>query len=123
MKSHKGTRDHSLRPRHSGWLRSPGLAIALALLAITPGTGEAITLFGLVDTGELYSSGDGGVNWSVVSTLPVSDAVALAAGASTTELFLASRTGSFYRSVDAGASWAAISAIEIWPSSASGRSV
>ena len=34
MKSHTDTRDHSLRPGHGGWLRSLGLAMALALLAI-----------------------------------------------------------------------------------------
>jgi photosystem II stability/assembly factor-like uncharacterized protein len=63
------------------------------------------THFGLVDTGELFASTDAGANWTLRSTLRVRDAVALSAGASSTELFLASETGSIYRSDDAGMSW------------------
>ena len=85
------------------------LALSLALLATVPA--GAATLLGLIDTGELFSSGDNGVTWSALSTLPVHDAVALAARLSSADLFLASRSGSIYRSTDAGASWTAVGAL------------
>lgn len=78
---------------------------------LAAGAAHGTTLFGLVDTGELYASANGGANWAIRSTLPVRDAVALAAGASSEELFLASTSGSFYRSDDAGASWSVIGAV------------
>ena len=85
-----------------------GCALAGLLLA---GPARAVTLFGLLDTGELYASADGGVTWSIRATLPVRDAVALVAGESSTELLLASAGGSIYASGDAGASWAAVAAV------------
>lgn len=87
--------------------------IARLLLAglLAHGHATASTLFGLIDTGELFSSSDGGATWSVHSTLPVRDAVALSAHFSSTELFLASRSGTVYFSSDAGLSWAAQGAL------------
>ena len=73
-------------------------AVTLPIVPIASGS----TLFGLVNTGELYSSDTEGASWSVLSALPVSDAVGLAAGDASTELFLVSETGTFYRSDDAG---------------------
>src|SRR5262245_28310191 len=87
-----------------------GVAILLALAASAPPI-SAATLLGLINTGELFSSGDGGVTWNPLSTLPVRDAAALAARLSTSDLFLVSRSGSVYRSMDAGASWTAVGAI------------
>ena len=84
---------------------------AAVLLSWLPSAAPAATLYGLIDTGELFSSADGGVSWSPVSTLPVRDAVALAARLSASDLFLASRSGSIYRSMDAGANWAGVGAI------------
>jgi len=75
------------------------------------GTAQAATLFGLVNTGELFASTDQGVTWTVRSTLPVRDAVAIAAGASASQLYVASASGVVYRSSDAGASFSATGAI------------
>jgi hypothetical protein len=83
---------------------------AMALLSL-PRPVSALTHFGLVDTGELFVSQDGGASWAILATLPVRDATALIAGASASELFLAARSGSFYKSSDAGMSWSAISAV------------
>lgn len=77
--------------------------------AVTPAAGA--TLFGLLNTGELYESADGGASWSIRSTLPVSDAIALGAGATANDLYLVSETGSFYSSGDAGMNWTAIAAV------------
>lgn len=82
---------------------------ALSLLFAPAGAGAAI--FGLIDTGELYSSTNGGATWTILATLPVDDAVGLAAGSSTSELFIATRSGSVYRSVNAGGTWTAVGAI------------
>ena len=71
------------------------------------------TLFGLVDTGELFASDDGGVTWTVRSTLAVSDAIAIAAGESSDELFMATRSGLVYRSGDGGLNWTAIGAVAL----------
>lgn len=90
-----------------------GLAIvsAVFLAALFPSAARAATIFGLVDTGELYASSDGGAHWSLRSALPARDAVALAAGIASTQLFLATQSGSFYRSDDAGMSWSAVGAV------------
>ena len=111
------TTTRALRQRHpdARFVGSrPGAAAALLLAAAcalcVPPAGAA-TLYGLIDTGELYSSADNGVNWSPLSTLPVRDAAALAARLSSSDLFLASRSGSIYRSVDAGLNWTAVGAI------------
>jgi hypothetical protein len=90
--------------------RVPGAWMVLALL-VTAAPSFASTLFGLIDTGELFSSADDGVTWTPLSTLPVRDAAALAARLSASDLFLASRAGSVYRSQDGGASWTAVGAI------------
>ncbi len=93
--------------------KSRRLALALAALALLAGAppARAANLFGLVTTGELYRSTDGGTTWSALATLPVRDAVALAARFSSSELFLASRTGGVHRSLDGGANWAAAGAL------------
>ena len=72
---------------------------------------RAATLFGLVDTGELFASNDGGVSWSVLSTLPVSDATAIAAAETSSELYMATESGSIYRSPDAGVNWTATGSV------------
>jgi hypothetical protein len=100
-----------MRALHAGvarWLRG---ALWVALLTAAPLPAAAVTLFGLVDTGELFSSADLGVSWSVRATLPVHDAVALVAGSTSQRLFLASASGSVYRSTDGGASWSAVAAV------------
>lgn len=89
-----------------------GVAIAILALTLAAATGaRAATLLGLIDTGELYASADGGASWSGVSTLPVRDAVGLQARFAITELYLASRSGIVYQSSDGGLSWAAVGAI------------
>jgi len=89
-------------------IRDVRRALLLVLAASTPARAD---LFGLVDTGELHTSSDGGVNWSVRSTLPVHDAIGLAAGATASHLFLATRSGGFFVSTDAGVSWAGTGAV------------
>jgi photosystem II stability/assembly factor-like uncharacterized protein len=69
------------------------------------------TLFGLVDTGELFASSDGGATWTVRATLAISDAVGIAAGETSDELFIITRSGLVYRSTDAGVNWAAVGAV------------
>jgi len=71
---------------------------------------RAGTLFALVDTGELHASTDGGASWQVRATLPVRDAVALAAGRTSTELYLMTRSGTVHSSTDAGQNWNAVGA-------------
>jgi len=87
--------------------------LVCALLCL--GTGwlpvRAATLLGLVDTGELFASDDGGITWTVRSAIPVSDAVAIAAGESSQELFMATRSGLMYRSADGGLNWTAVGAV------------
>jgi hypothetical protein len=90
---------------HRAWM------LGLALAALFPGAAGAVTLYGLVDTGELFTSADGGSSWLIQSALPVRDAVALAAGATATELLLASASGSLYRSTDAGLAWVALGVV------------
>jgi hypothetical protein len=69
------------------------------------------TLFGLLNTGEMYESADGGMTWGIRSALPVFDAIALAAGSTSSDLFLVSESGSFYRSSDGGMNWSGISSV------------
>jgi photosystem II stability/assembly factor-like uncharacterized protein len=90
-------------------------AVLLAMLALflTVGSHPAsgATLFGLVDTGEIYASIDGGFTWSVRSTIAASDAVGIAAAETGNELFLITRSGIVYRSTDAGVNWTAVGAV------------
>ena len=93
-----------------------GIALTAVLLAagltpLAPAPLHAATLFGLVDTGELFASSDQGANWTVRATLPLRDAVGLGAGATASDLFLASRSGVVYRSSDAGYGWSAVGAV------------
>lgn len=90
--------------------RTGPLLVALALAALAPAAGAA-TLLGLIDTGELFRSTDGGVTWTGHAALPVRDAVALGARLSANDLFLLSRTGSVYHSVDGGAAWNVVGVI------------
>jgi photosystem II stability/assembly factor-like uncharacterized protein len=85
------------------------LLVALSL-ALAPTSANAV-IFGLIDTGELYSSTNGGATWTILATLPVNDAVGLAAGNSTIQLYIATRSGTVYRSVNAGVTWTAVGAI------------
>jgi photosystem II stability/assembly factor-like uncharacterized protein len=91
-------------------IRTVAALVGLVAALLAPAV-PAATLFGLVDTGELFISADDGVNWAPLSTLPVRDATALAARFSSSDLFLASRSGSIYRSQDAGMNWSAVGAI------------
>ncbi len=93
-----------------GAVLGAALSLALGVFGVGPAA-HAATLYGLIDTGELFSSADNGVNWAPVSTLPVRDAVALAARLSTSDLFLASRSGSIYRSTNAGLDWNGVGTI------------
>ncbi|HEU4726137.1 MAG TPA: T9SS type A sorting domain-containing protein [Candidatus Eisenbacteria bacterium] len=86
------------------------LALGIAW-SVGSANGDAATLFGLVDTGEFYASSDGGATWSATGTIPLHDAVGLAAGASATDLYIAGRSGTVYRSPDGGSSWAAVGVI------------
>jgi photosystem II stability/assembly factor-like uncharacterized protein len=97
-----------MKKQVTAWLR--GAAFVLALAALASPT-SAATLFGLIDTGELFSSADNGVTWSPLSTLPVRDATALAARLSSSDLYLVSHSGSVYRSMDAGVNWTAVGAV------------
>ena len=83
------------------------ILVPVVALSIVAGfvPADAATLFGIVDTGELFTSDDGGASWNPQSTLPVSDAVAIAAGETSDELFMATTSGSIYRSSDGGTSW------------------
>jgi photosystem II stability/assembly factor-like uncharacterized protein len=87
------------------------LGLILGALLIPPGDGAAATLFGLVDTGELYASTNNGATWTAQAAIPVRDAVALAAATSTSDLYLASRSGTIYRSTNGGGSWTAVGAV------------
>jgi len=88
------------------------LAAALSFaLALAPHRARATSLFGLLDTGELYRSTNSGVSWSAIGAIPVRDAVGLAAGSSSSELYLVSRSGTVYRSTNGGTSWGAVGAV------------
>jgi photosystem II stability/assembly factor-like uncharacterized protein len=87
------------------------LGAAASWLALAAGPVPASTLLGLVDTGEIFASTDNGVSWNVHATLPVIDAVGIAAGATSSDLYLATESGTVYRSDDAGAGWTAVGAV------------
>lgn len=88
-------------------------ALALACLAVLlqPALCRADTLLALVDTGELFASDDSGASWSLRSTLPVRDAVALIAGDTPSAWILTTESGSILRSHDAGHTWIVAGAI------------
>ena len=107
--------NHVIRkPRAPGWPRPLAIALAATLsyaIALAPGPALATNLFGLLDTGELYQSANNGATWSAIGAIPVHDAVGLAAGTSSAELYLASRSGTVYRSTNGGAAWSAVGAV------------
>jgi photosystem II stability/assembly factor-like uncharacterized protein len=76
-----------------------------AALACAAAPASALTLFGMVNTGELFASTNSGATWTARSTLTVTDAVALAAGLSPSNLYLVTASGTLYSSGDAGVSW------------------
>jgi photosystem II stability/assembly factor-like uncharacterized protein len=92
-----------------------GMTVALACILVgliaSPRGGQAATIFGLIDTGEVHASADAGRTWTLRSTLPVHDAVAVAAATAATDLVLVARSGSCYRSPDAGASWSWVGSV------------
>src|SRR5262245_65748057 len=92
-------------------LAAPTMALVAFLAALSTRAAGADTLFGLIDTGELYASVDGGAHWSFRSALPARDAVALAAGTTSAELFLATESGFVHCSVDAGMTWTAVGSV------------
>lgn len=78
----------------------------LGLSVLSPAvTASASTLYGLLNTGELYASTDHGATWSARAALPVRDAVALRARSSALELYLAAASGLVGRSNDGGTNW------------------
>ena len=91
--------------------RSIAFLAFVVLCASSFHAASGATLFGLVDTGELFASDDGGVTWTVRSTLAVSDAIAIAAGESSDELFMATRSGMVFRSADGGLNWVVVGAV------------
>lgn len=110
------TRDHGGAMSSRIGSRGSGCAMRLRIsfftflivntgLALVGQPAASATLFGLVDTGELFVSVDQGSSWTIRTELPVRDAVAIEAGASSADLFLAVRSGALYRSSDAGLSW------------------
>lgn len=88
-----------------------GLLFGSALALGFPSWVTGATLFGLVDTGELYASTNGGVSWTIRAVLPASDAIGLAARSSALDLYLATRSGSVYHSGDGGTTWTATGAV------------
>ena len=89
-----------------------GVALIIAtLLTFAPAQALAASLFGLIDTGELYRSTNNGVTWSTIGAIPVHDAVGLAAGTNASELYLASRSGTIYKSTNGGTGWSAVGAV------------
>ena len=84
---------------------------ALLVIAAFTAPAHAATLFGLVNTGEIYASANGGATWTGRAVLPVRDAIALVAGVTSNDLLLATESGSVYRSTDAGTSWIAVGAV------------
>lgn len=106
-------RDRSLR---AGRLPSGRSIVGAVLLLAVPSlfvglSAHATTLFGLVNTGELFASTDMGVTWSVRATLPIRDGVGIAAGETSSELYLASGSGVLYRSTNAGDTWDAVGSV------------
>src|SRR5262245_10069339 len=92
--------------RTASFLAIPALTLAL----LTP-SALAASIFGMVDTGELYQSNNGGASWMIRATIAVHDAVGLAASNTSSNLTIITRSGSVYRSVDGGTSWSAVGAI------------
>lgn len=92
-------------------MRSLLIAFTCAAVGYTATVARSATLFGLTDTGEMFASSNAGVTWAVVSALPLSDAVAIAAGETSNELFLVSKSGVVYRSSNAGVNWTAVGAV------------
>ena len=92
------------RLRHTLW-------VALSGLVLSAPTADALNLFGLVDTGELYRSTNGGVTWTPHATLAVRDAVGLLASANASDLVIVTRSGAVYRSANGGANWGAFGTI------------
>jgi hypothetical protein len=95
----------------SSWIATAAVALALSAPAVAPRYAHGSTLFGLLNTGEFYSSTNSGATWSAIGAIPLHDAVGLAAGASTTELYVAGRSGTVYRSTNGGIAWTAVGAV------------
>ena len=83
----------------------------LCMCAVFVAPAQGATLFGLVDAGMLFVSGDGGTSWEIRATITVPDAVAIAATTTTDDLLMATRSGSVYQSTDAGVSWVAVGSV------------
>ncbi len=92
-------------------MRAALLASVVLAAAAVASPARALTVFALVNTGEVYASPDTGATWSVKSTLPVRDAVALTALRAPTQIMITTRSGVFYRSADGGTSWTARAAL------------
>lgn len=86
-------------------IRASVLSVGAAVLLLPAIPAGAANLLALVDTGEIFSSADGGVTWTGIATVTASDAVDIFAGNASSELFFGTRTGAMYRSTDSGATW------------------
>jgi hypothetical protein len=108
-------REGGRHARSQGTLVRPVCLTSLLVIFVTavllePSSTLAVpnsTLYGLVSTGEVWASVDGGGTWDVRGRLPVSDAVGLMAGKIDTDLTVISRTGFVYKATDAGYHWSA----------------
>lgn len=87
------------------------LTALLAMLVFSARDSDAANLFGLVDTGELYRSTDGGMTWAGYATLAIDDAVGLAASTTASNLVVLTRSGTVYQSTNGGTNWSAIGTI------------
>lgn len=91
-----------------------GFLVAALVIGIVlepgPATLQAAGLYGLLDTGEVYRSTDGGTSWSAIGAIPVGDAAGIAAGSSSTDLYVATKSGGIYRSSNGGTTWTAVGA-------------
>lgn len=91
-------------------IATAALAVSVLLVAGCQ-QADAMNLYALVDTGELFVSEDQGESWSLLAALPCRDAVALAAGETSEDLYLATASGSVYRSFNSGVDWDWVGAI------------
>ncbi len=92
--------------------RSISILMAAGIVSASHLEAQAATLFGVVDTGELFVSADQGATWEVRSTLSVHDGVGLVARAASDDLFLATRSGAMYHSTNAGIDWSEVGGAE-----------
>ncbi len=73
-------------------------------LAVAPGDPSALYL--VTDSAQLFRTADGGANWALAGTLPISPAIVAVSAGHASELYAAGLDpAGAYRSADAGATW------------------